>query len=236
MPADLQSAPFGHFGTYPFRPISSRASLELLARRLGETWLNSDRSYHDFRQGKVVAVGRLVADEVEHVESLEHLAEDGVLAVEFGQRSKADVKLATVGSLRGIDGIGQAGHRDGPANVAAADLRGNGVARSASAGPIGGSVAALGIASLHERAGKGAVKAHAIVKSFPAEFLEIGDRSGSGVVVESNDYLLEISFLADLDLDDRNLWTHGGGITGGQVSDNNCECCEKDFHQETRGN
>jgi hypothetical protein len=80
------------------------------------------------------------------------------------------------------------------------------------------------------------VKAHAIVESFPAEFLEVGDRSGSGVVVESNDHLLEISFLADLDLHDRDLWAHGGGVSGGQGSDNNCECCEKDFHQETRGN
>ena len=75
------------------------ASLELLAGRFGETWLNGDRFYHDLCQGKVVAIGGLIADQVEDIHALEDLAKDGVFAIEFRQGRKADVKLAAIGGL-----------------------------------------------------------------------------------------------------------------------------------------
>jgi hypothetical protein len=80
------------------------------------------------------------------------------------------------------------------------------------------------------------MKAHAIVESLPAEFFEIGHGGRSRVIVKTDHHLLEISLLADFDLHNRDLWTHGCGKTAGEGCETSNEGCKKSFHQETSGN
>ena len=60
------------------------------------------------------------------------------------------------------------------------------------------------------------MEAHAIVEALSTKLLEVRNRRGSRVVIETDNDLLQISFLADLDLHDRYLRTNRGGEPAGE--------------------
>jgi len=190
--------------------------VELLGRRLGETWLDRDRFYHDFCQRKIVAVRGLIADGIKHVQSLEDLAKDRVLAIELRQRGEADIELATIRNLRWIDVVGQTRHGHRAADMTASKFGRYCKARSTGAGTIFGSTPASRIAGLDQSAGKRAMEAHTIVEALSTKLLEVRHRRGCGVIIETNNDLLQISFLADLDLHDSYLGTNRGGEPAGE--------------------
>jgi len=190
--------------------------VELLGRRFGETWLDGDRFYHDFCQWKIVAVRGLIADGIKHVQSLEDLAKDRVLAIELRQRGEADIELATIRNLRWIDVVGQTRHGHRAADMTASKFGRYCKARSTGAGTIFGSTPASRIAGLDQSAGKRAMEAHTIVEALSTKLLEVRHRRGCGVIIETNNDLLQISFLADLDLHDSYLGTNRGGEPAGE--------------------
>ena len=59
------------------------------------------------------------------------------------------------------------------------------------------------------------MKAHAIVEPLSTKFLKVRNRLWSRVVIKADNDLLELLFLADLDLHDRDLRTDGGGASAG---------------------
>ena len=191
--------------------------MELLGRRFGETWLDGDRFYHDFCQWKIVAVRGLIADGIKHVQSLEDLAKDRVLAIELRQRGEADIELATIRNLRWIDVVGQTRHGHRAADMTASKFGRYCIARSTGAGTIFGSTPASRIAGLDQSAGKRAMEAHTIVEALSTKLLEVRHRRGCGVIIETNNDLLQISFLADLDLHDSYLGTNRGGEPAGEA-------------------
>ena len=108
MPVDLQSTPFGHFGTYPFlKPgeegKNERPALNFqrnLAFLIGGRWerrrrwrevhgiarRESDFTNDNFFDGKIIAVGSRITELFEHVESGEHFSKNGVFAIQTRTR------------------------------------------------------------------------------------------------------------------------------------------------------
>src|SRR5688572_8510135 len=73
---------------------------------------------------------------LDHVHALDDLAKDGVLPVELRPRLQANVELAPVGDLFGIEEVGTAGGSDRAPDVRALDFRGDRVARPPLSGPL----------------------------------------------------------------------------------------------------
>ena len=169
---------------------------------------------------------------VKDFESFNHLAKDREFPVELGKRGEAHVELASVGVFGGIDVVGEAGHGNGGLIVVEFDFRRDRVAGSSGAGAVGLAMPACRIAGLHKRTREHPVEAHAVVKFFPDEFLEVGDGQGCGFVVEPDHDALEFLFLADPDVQDGDVRTDRGGNAGEKTRDNSDEDGNVYFHSD----
>ena len=228
---DLQSTPFGHFGTYPIyfrfwrvdfrigsRPAESRDELLTFAPCKKQTanlifqprfFAREDfyRPDHDPGDWVVVGIHRHGADGVEGFHALNDPAEHGVLAVKIRHRFEADIKLAAVGEAGGIDLIGKTRHGDGAGSVFPADFGLKGITGAAGADLGAVFLPAERVAGLHQDVREDAVKGDPVVESLARQFLEILHRDRSVLVVKLDRDPLQLLLLADLEV-------HHGDVLG----------------------
>jgi hypothetical protein len=88
----------------------------------------------------------------------------------------------------------------------------------------------LRVAGLNKGAGKGAVKAHAVVEAFSTKLLKVRHSRWRRVVIETDDDLLQISLLADPDLHDGYFRPNRGGDAAGQRYEDKDERRKQAFH------
>ena len=196
-PADLQSAPFDRFGTYPeFFPS------EPLGFR---TWFHYYAFDDDFFQGKVVLIGVFTADLFEIFQTFEDATEDGVFSIEVREGLEAEIELAAIGDACGIDRTVDARHGDGTLFVRQTNFGRNSVAGATRSRFVGGPALAVGIARLEQGARKSPVETHAIVVAAGHQVFQVFDVEWGGLVVKSDNDPSEVPLLADLDGDHRHL-------------------------------
>ncbi len=80
------------------------------------------------------------------------------------------------------------------------------------------------------------MKTHAAVKVAAAEILEVRHGERRILIVEADHDLLELFFLADADLHDRDLRPQGLGVRGGEKADDKRGNDQMKLHSRVRGN